>query len=232
MPTRRILVLLAAGAFLCAFPGAFPVYGQDDSPSLGDLARQARQHKQQKDAQSKDSTAPGKDEQDSSDSNKADQAKPDQTKSDGTKPDTTKSAPGTALKNASAKPSHVVTNDEIPMHIGSTVTSSSGINPANTSDEQPSSDNSSAADQWKSQIQDQKTSIAQLQSNIASLNDSIQYAGANCVSNCVQWNEEQKRKQDQVETMKAELEQQQKRLEDLQEAARKQGFGSSVYDPE
>jgi hypothetical protein len=52
------------------------------------------------------------------------------------------------------------------------------------------------------------------------------------VSNCVQWNEEQKRKQDQVETMKGELEQQQKRLEDLQEAARKQGFGSSVYDPE
>jgi len=222
MPTRRILVLLAAGAFLCAFPGAFPVYGQDDSPSLGDLARQARQQKQQKDAQSKDSTAPGKDEQNSSDSNKADQAKPDQTKS----------APSTALKNASAKPSHVVTNDEIPMHIGSTVTSSNGIHPASMSDEQPSSDNGSAADQWKSQIQDQKTSIAQLQSNIASLNDSIQYAGANCVSNCVQWNEEQKRKQDQVETMKAELEQQQKRLEDLQEAARKQGFGSSVYDPE
>jgi len=222
MPTRRILVLLAAGAFLCAFPGAFPVYGQDDSPSLGDLARQARQQKQQKDAQSKDSTAPGKDEQNSSDSNKADQAKPDQTKS----------APSTALKNASAKPSHVVTNDEIPMHIGSTVTSSNGIHPASVSDEQPSSDNGSAADQWKSQIQDQKSSIAQLQSNIASLNDSIQYAGANCVSNCVQWNEEQKRKQDQVETMKAELEQQQKRLEDLQEAARKQGFGSSVYDPE
>jgi len=222
MPTRRILGLLAAGAFLCAFPGAFPVYGQDDSPSLGDLARQARQQKQQKDAQSKDSTAPGKDEQNSSDSNKADQAKPDQTKS----------APSTALKNASAKPSHVVTNDEIPMHIGSTVTSSNGIHPASVSDEQPSSDNGSAADQWKSQIQDQKSSIAQLQSNIASLNDSIQYAGANCVSNCVQWNEEQKRKQDQVETMKAELEQQQKRLEDLQEAARKQGFGSSVYDPE
>lgn len=213
-------------------PGRLPGLCQDDSPSLGDLARQARQQKQQKDAQSKDSTAPGKDTQNSPDSNKADQAKPDQTKSDGTKPDTTKSAPGTALKNASAKPSHVVTNDEIPMHIGSTVTSSNGIHPASMSDEQPSSDNGSAADQWKSQIQDQKTSIAQLQSNIASLNDSIQYAGANCVSNCVQWNEEQKRKQDQVETMKGDLEQQQKWLEDLQEAARKQGFGSSIYDPE
>jgi predicted double-glycine peptidase len=31
--------------------------------------------------------------------------------------------------------------------------------------------------------------------------------------------------------MKAKLEQQQKSLKDLQEAARKQGFGSAVYDP-
>jgi hypothetical protein len=31
--------------------------------------------------------------------------------------------------------------------------------------------------------------------------------------------------------MKGQLEEQQKRLEDLQESARKQGFGSSVYEP-
>ena len=31
--------------------------------------------------------------------------------------------------------------------------------------------------------------------------------------------------------MKGELEQEQKHLEDLQESARKQGFGSSVYEP-
>ena len=217
MPTRRILVLFAASAFLCAFPA----YGQDDSPSLGDVARQARQQKQQKDAQSqsKDSSAPSKDAQ-----NPADQTKPDQSK--------TASAAGTPARNAPAKPSHVITNEEIPSHIGSTLTSATGSRPASTPDEQPRSGDQSAAEQWKSQIQAQKAGIAQLQSNIASLNDSIQYAGANCVSNCVQWNQEQKRKQDQVESMKAVLEQQQKRLEDLQESARKQGFGSSVYDPE
>jgi hypothetical protein len=31
--------------------------------------------------------------------------------------------------------------------------------------------------------------------------------------------------------MKAQLEEAQKQLEDMQEAARKEGFGSSVYDP-
>ncbi len=220
MPTRRILVLLAAGAFLCALP----MYAQDDSPSLGDVARQARLQKQQKDAQSKDSSTPGKDAQNPAGPNKGDPGNVDGPK--------TASGAAASVKNASAKSSHVVTNDEVPSHIGSTLTTAKGSNPAAPSDEQPSSDNSGAADQWKTQIQAQKDNIAQLQSGIASLSDSIQYAGANCVSNCVQWNEEQKRKQDQVETMKSQLEQQQKQLEDLQESARKQGFGSSVYDPE
>ena len=87
------------------------------------------------------------------------------------------------------------------------------------------------AEQWQSQIQNQKNAIASLQREIASLSESIHYAGGNCVANCVQWNERQKEKQDQIESMKAQLEQQQRRLEDLQDAAREQGFGSSVYDP-
>jgi predicted ribosome quality control (RQC) complex YloA/Tae2 family protein len=47
----------------------------------------------------------------------------------------------------------------------------------------------------------------------------------------VQWNERQKEKQQQVERLKSQLEDQQKRLEDMQEQARKQGYGTSVYDP-
>src|ERR1700689_4276949 len=117
MPTRRILVLFAAGAFLCAFPA----YGQDDSPSLGDVARQARLQKQQKDAASNDSSAPAKDPQSSADPDKVGQAKADQSKADGAK-----TAPAATSKNASAKPSHVVTNDEVPSHIGSTLTAAKG----------------------------------------------------------------------------------------------------------
>jgi hypothetical protein len=70
-----------------------------------------------------------------------------------------------------------------------------------------------------------------MQQSINELAASIQYAGANCVANCAQWNERQKQKQDQVDTMKSQLEQQQKALEDMQDAARKQGYGTSVYDP-
>ena len=77
----------------------------------------------------------------------------------------------------------------------------------------------------------QKSAIANLKSDIESLSASIEYAGANCVSGCVEWNERQKQKQDQVESMKVQLAEQEKRLEDMQESARKQGYGSSVYDP-
>jgi predicted RNase H-like nuclease (RuvC/YqgF family) len=99
-------------------------------------------------------------------------------------------------------------------------------------DDSPSSGNHDArAEQWKSQIQAQKSAIASLQREIASLSESVHYAGGNCVANCVQWNERQKEKQDRVEVMKQQLEEQEKRMEDLQESARKQGFGSSVYEP-
>ena len=70
-----------------------------------------------------------------------------------------------------------------------------------------------------------------MESEIADLSESIRYAGANCVANCVEWNERQKQKQDQVESMKAQLEEQKKQLENMQDSARKQGFGSAVYDP-
>jgi hypothetical protein len=47
----------------------------------------------------------------------------------------------------------------------------------------------------------------------------------------VGWNERQREKQQRAERMQAQLEDQKKRLDDMQESARKQGYGSSVYDP-
>jgi hypothetical protein len=47
----------------------------------------------------------------------------------------------------------------------------------------------------------------------------------------VQWNERQKEKQQEVERGQAQLAEQKKRLDDMQESARRQGYGSSVYDP-
>jgi hypothetical protein len=203
MWTPRVFVVLAASGLVCVSPA----YGQD-SPSLGDAARQARLQKQQKDAQAKDIP---------------------------TKDPHRKDAQGSAAisKDAQpAKPPHVITNDEIPSHVGSTVTSAPGSQAPDTGYSQPSYGTQKIpAEQWEAVIRQQKDAIASLQREIADLSESIHYAGGNCVANCVQWNERQKQKQDGVEAMKAQLEQQQKRLEDMQDAARKQGLGSAVYDP-
>ena len=187
----RVFILLAAGVCL----GAGVVSAQD-TPALGDVARQARLQKQKKDA----------------------------VKEGVSKDPFVHDAAETATKA-----SHVITNDDIPSH-PTTATAKNGPQPPNVIAE-PSAGVTGAAERWKSTIQTQKNAIASLQSQIDSLNDSVHYAPANCVENCVQWNERQKQKQDQVESMKSQLEQQQKRLDDLQEGARRQGFGSSVYDP-
>jgi hypothetical protein len=206
MSARQVFILLAASAFFCVFPA----YGQD-SQSLGDVARQSRQQKQQKDAQAKDPSAQN--------SNKDASSK-------------AASGPDASTKDAQPpKAPHVITNDEIPEHVGPTGTAR-GPQTYSTPDAPANSGNRDArAEQWKSQIQAQKSAIASLKSEITSLNESVHYAGGNCVANCVQWNERQKEKQDRVALMQQQLEEQQKRLEDMQESARKQGFGSSVYEP-
>lgn len=200
---RMTFLLFAAGSLLWAM-GA---YAQDDSPSLGDLARQVRQQKQQKDPQTKDA------------------AKPAPTGSPAQKP---------AAKPNAAQLPHVITNENIGSHA---VVNSAPVQQAEAKEDseenQPDTpaERNEAADKWKQDIQSQKQAIASLQQQIDEISSSIQYAGANCVANCVEWNEHQKQKQDQVESMKAQLADQQKRLEDMQESARKQGFGSTVYDP-
>jgi DNA repair exonuclease SbcCD ATPase subunit len=138
-----------------------------------------------------------------------------------------KAAPGKDAKSAK-----VITNEELPAHAATPSTSTSA-----TSSGGPTSppDSASApkvpAEQWKSQILSQKNQIASLQSQIDQLNESIRFAPANCVENCASWNERQKEKQQQVERMQAQLEEQKKRLDEMQESARRQGYGSSVYDP-
>jgi len=199
---RKILFLLGASAFLCAMALA-----QDDSPSLGDLARQVRAQKQQKDSQPRHAKA---------------------TPQEVVKDDSTAS---TASKDASQpKTAHVAGNDELPEQATSSTASKHHSDSAE-SDAQPAADRDAQAEQWKTQIQEQKSSIASLQQEISNLSSSIQFAGANCVSNCEQWNERQQQKQQQVESMKTQLEEAKHHLEDMQDTARKQGFGSAVYDP-
>jgi hypothetical protein len=220
--SSKSLWLLAAIVVL-----ASPVLGQDSqsSPSLGDVARQARQQKQQKDPQSGQSA----NSQSSTNSQSKDSASNGAAGSTAQSPAATSAASSTTSAPKPVK--HVITNDELPAHTGvATTTPSSAAMPAEN-DDQSNHNEKASAEQWRSQILALKNNIAQLEKSIGELSASIQYAGANCVANCAQWNEHQKQKQDQVDTMKSQLEQQQKALEDMQDAARRQGYGTSVYDP-
>jgi hypothetical protein len=88
-----------------------------------------------------------------------------------------------------------------------------------------------SAERWKALIQAQKNAVSSLQEQIDKLHSSIHFVEANLYVNGPQYNKRQAQKQQEVERAQAQLEEQKKRLEDMQESARKQGYGSSVYDP-
>lgn len=203
---------------------------QDDTPppSLGDVARKARLQKQKDGARE-----PGKEAAPANPSapNAPSNAPGKDASSKDVKSGATSSPAGNDphLVKAAKK---VITNEEIPEHVGPTRTLGKSASPAVPEEPDPDeNDQEQPADYWRTRILSQKNSIAALKSDIQELSGSIQYAGANCVSNCVDWNERQQQKQQQVEAMKAQLEQGEKQLEEMQEAARKQGYGNSVYDP-
>jgi hypothetical protein len=173
---RLIFVLAAPGLLFAA-----AAYAQD-SPSLGDLARQTRQQKEQKASQGKD-----------------------------------------------AKASKVVTNEEIPEHAVAAPAVAGGEHGSSM----PASPNGAkqSAEHWTSSIVTQKNQITSLQNQVDEINESIRFAPANCAANCVGWNERQREKQQRLERMQAQLQEMKRRLEGMQDSARKQGYGSSVYDP-
>ena len=175
-----------------------------DSQSVADVARQSRQKKQQQENQPQ--AAPG-----------ADAAKA-----------TPQAADPSPKPAPPAKAAHVYTNDEIPEHTGPDLPSGaehqSSLSPTNYKAGKLS------AEQWKAQIRRLKNSIAALQKQIETVESSIHFAGGNYERH-VLYNDRQRKKEQQVENLKSQLEQQQKLLEDMQEEARHQGYGSAVYDP-
>ncbi len=192
---RKAVFLFAATTLLWTL--AAPA---QDEPSLGDVARQARQQKQQKPAS--------------------------------TKPTGSDSKSATAPNDpVASKETHVISNENIFEHTGPAAVSRPNSEREKQENSLDADTQNSRAEEVRSAVQSQKSAIASLKEEIASLTNSIHYAGGNCIANCVQWNERQKQKQDEVERMKGQLDEQEKHLEDMQESARKQGFGSSVYDP-
>ena len=129
--------------------------------------------------------------------------------------------------NATKTPSKVITNEDLPEH-------SEALDSADKNDDDAdasSSKGAKSADQWKAEISAKKKEVASFETQLENLKSSIHFAPANCVRNCVQYNEQQEQKQQQAEQMQQQLEQKKKALEDLQDSARKAGFGNSIYDP-
>ncbi len=201
--------------------------GQDE-PSLGDVARQTRKQNQQKDI-------PAKDAQPSDSQNKDGQNKDAQSKGVAHKDSQSADAQskGTPSKDEHLhRTSHVITDDEIPQHPVASVKTPASPTGHGEFAPDPAFGGKMSPDAIRSQIQDQKSGISALQAQITELNDSIHFAGANCVANCAVWNDSQQQKLRQVEDMRSELENAKQALEQMQDYARKMGFGSSVYDPE
>ena len=135
-------------------------------------------------------------------------------------------------KQAKSTAEHkVLTNEDMPESTEPVSPSPSCYQEHGSTAAAPAANDTHAAEQWKAKIEAQKSSVASLQSQIDRLNSSIHFASGNCVANCVQHNERQVQKQEEVERMQKQLDEQKKSLEEMQESARKAGLGSSVYEP-
>lgn len=140
-----------------------------------------------------------------------------------------------AAQSKDGKAPKIFTNADLPAHSDDADHSNDSATQSNDAGKAPlpvpASEAKPGSEEMREQIRVQKTQIADLQKQIDDLNASIRFAPGNCVRGCEQWNERQQQKQQQAEQMQAQLAEQKKQLEEMQESARKQGFGSSVYDP-
>jgi predicted RNase H-like nuclease (RuvC/YqgF family) len=86
------------------------------------------------------------------------------------------------------------------------------------------------ADQWKRQILAQENRMATLQARIDQLNASIRSAGGS-VQYEGPYNRYQARQLRRVAQIQAQLDEQKMKLDQMQEAARRAGMHTAVYDP-
>lgn len=129
----------------------------------------------------------------------------------------------------------VVTNEDLPERPPDEVASHTEDPAESTDPASPSLPsaraNGKSAQQWKAQILTQKRIVSAQQANVDRFRASIHFVDAGRYWNGAQYNEQQRRRQIQLEQMEKQLEQQKKRLSDMQDAARCAGFGNSVSDP-
>ena len=87
-----------------------------------------------------------------------------------------------------------------------------------------------SADEFKAAIQAQKQNVDLLQKQVDDTKASVHFVEANRYSNGVEHNERQIQKQKEADRLQKQLDEEKSRLQDMQEQARKAGFGSTVYE--
>ena len=85
-----------------------------------------------------------------------------------------------------------------------------------------------AGGQWKRQILEQESRVASLQARIDQINAALRLGGA---SGQAPYNRYQARQLERVAEMQLQLDEQKRRLDQMQDGARRAGMHTAVYDP-
>jgi hypothetical protein len=88
-----------------------------------------------------------------------------------------------------------------------------------------------AADQWKRQILAQKNKMAALQARIDQLHTSMHPANSSVQYESLPYSRDQARQWQRVAQVQQQLDEQKRKLAEMQEAARHAGMHTAVYDP-
>ncbi len=136
---------------------------------------------------------------------------------------------------AAATVNKVLTNDDISSSgdAGSDTSQQKKTSKPKSGKPEPQQSNQApSAEQFKAAIQQKKQAIAEIQDRITKLQSTINYVqnNRNIYTNAPEYNEAQKRKEQEVNQLKGILQGQQDELEELQKQARNAGYGSAVYE--
>lgn len=135
----------------------------------------------------------------------------------------------TRLQNTKAvKADKVVSEEEITSHPEDDATTDA---PKQDEPKNDSAQGKKSAAQWKAEIQEQKDSITQLQTQVEKLKSSICFVESNRYVNGAEHNQHQLKKQQQADRLQKQLDSEKEKLETMQESARRDGYGNAVYDP-
>lgn len=124
----------------------------------------------------------------------------------------------------------VITDEDMPSHPADSANENTAEKDASEHVNAPVNTETNSED-LKARCLAIKREIKDYQAQLNQLRDSSKFVEANRYVNGAQYNQHQLAKQQEAGRMEKRLEQMKQKFADLQEQARKAGFGSSVYDP-